>query len=65
MKTIGLIGGLSCESSAESYRQINEEVQRRLGAVILQGSSWSVSILKRWRPSNTRHRMEVDWASTV
>jgi aspartate racemase len=31
MKTIGLIGGLSWESSAEYYRLINEEVHRRLG----------------------------------
>lgn len=31
VKTIGLIGGLSWESSAEYYRIINEEVQRRLG----------------------------------
>ncbi|RIV26157.1 aspartate/glutamate racemase family protein [Alicyclobacillaceae bacterium I2511] len=32
MKTIGLIGGLSWESSIEYYRIINETVQRRLGA---------------------------------
>jgi aspartate racemase len=31
MKTIGLIGGMSWESSAEYYRIINESVQRRLG----------------------------------
>jgi aspartate racemase len=31
MKTIGLIGGMSWESSAEYYRMINEAVQRRLG----------------------------------
>lgn len=31
MKTIGLIGGLSWQSSAEYYRIINEEVNRRLG----------------------------------
>jgi len=31
MKVIGLIGGLSWESSAEYYRLINEEVHRRLG----------------------------------
>lgn len=31
MKTIGLIGGMSWESSAEYYRIINREVQRRLG----------------------------------
>lgn len=33
MKTIGLIGGMSWESSAEYYRIINREAQRRLGGV--------------------------------
>ena len=33
MKTIGLIGGMSWESSAEYYRILNEEVNRRLGGV--------------------------------
>ena len=31
MKTIGLIGGMSWESSAEYYRIINKEIARRLG----------------------------------
>lgn len=31
MKTIGLIGGMSWESSAEYYRIINQEVNRQLG----------------------------------
>lgn len=31
MKTIGLIGGLSWESSADYYRQINQQVKARLG----------------------------------
>ena len=31
MKTIGLIGGMSWQSSAEYYRIINSEVQARLG----------------------------------
>lgn len=31
MKTIGLLGGMSWESSIEYYRLINEEVRRRLG----------------------------------
>lgn len=31
MKTIGLIGGMSWESTAEYYRLINQAVQRRLG----------------------------------
>ena len=33
MKTIGLIGGLSWESSSEYYRIINQEAQNRLGGV--------------------------------
>jgi len=33
MKTIGLIGGMSWESSAEYYRLINEEVKARLGGL--------------------------------
>lgn len=33
MKTIGLIGGLSWESTAEYYRIINRETQKRLGGV--------------------------------
>ena len=33
MKTIGLIGGMSWESSIEYYRIINEEVKTRLGGL--------------------------------
>lgn len=33
MKTIGLVGGMSWESSAEYYRLINDEVRRRLGGL--------------------------------
>ncbi|MEH7443804.1 aspartate/glutamate racemase family protein [Bacillus sp. JJ1122] len=33
MKTIGLIGGMSWESSAEYYRIINEEVKKGLGGL--------------------------------
>ncbi|TVQ22735.1 MAG: aspartate/glutamate racemase family protein [Spirochaetaceae bacterium] len=33
MRTIGLIGGMSWESSLEYYRIINEEVKRRLGGL--------------------------------
>ncbi|BAC15347.1 amino acid racemase [Oceanobacillus iheyensis HTE831] len=33
MKTIGLIGGMSWESSSEYYRIINEEVKARLGGL--------------------------------
>ncbi len=33
MKTIGLIGGMSWESTAEYYRIINEAVRERLGGL--------------------------------
>ncbi len=33
MKTIGLIGGMSCESSAEYYKLINEYVRAKLGGL--------------------------------
>jgi len=33
MKTIGIIGGMSWESSAEYYRVMNEEVKARLGGL--------------------------------
>jgi aspartate racemase len=43
VKTIGLIGGMSWESSAEYYRIINEEVRRRLGGTHSARSlMWSV-----------------------
>jgi aspartate racemase len=42
-KTIGLIGGMSWESSAEYYRIINQEMQRRLGGVhSARNLMWSV-----------------------
>src|SRR5207249_2684550 len=33
MKTIGLLGGMSWESSAEYYRLVNEQVRGRLGGL--------------------------------
>ena len=33
MKTIGLLGGMSWESSAEYYRVVNEQVKARLGGL--------------------------------
>jgi aspartate racemase len=43
MQTIGLIGGMSWESSAEYYRVINQEANRRLGGVhSAQCLMWSV-----------------------
>jgi aspartate/glutamate racemase len=31
MKTIGLVGGMSFESSLEYYKLINEQIRKRLG----------------------------------
>lgn len=43
MKVIGLVGGMSWESSAQYYRIINEEVRRRLGGTRSARSlMWSV-----------------------
>ena len=43
MKTLGLIGGMSWESSAQYYRLINEAVRHRLGgAHSAQLLLWSV-----------------------
>jgi len=33
MKTIGLVGGMTAESSAEYYRIINQTVRERLGGI--------------------------------
>ena len=33
MKTIGLLGGMTCESSVEYYRLINEEYRRQVGGI--------------------------------
>jgi aspartate/glutamate racemase len=35
MKTIGLIGGMSWESTIPYYRQINENVKNQLGGMVL------------------------------
>lgn len=43
MKTIGVIGGMSCESTALYYARMNEEVRRRLGGLhSAQCLTWSV-----------------------
>ena len=43
MKTIGLIGGMSWESSIEYYRIINQQVRKELGGaqrVVETDGSW-------------------------
>ncbi|NBJ12624.1 aspartate/glutamate racemase family protein [Microvirga arsenatis] len=59
MKTIGLIGGMSWESSAEYYRIINQEANRRLGGVhSAQCLMWSVDF-----EEIKRLQHEGDWES--
>ena len=51
--TIGLIGGMSWESSAEYYRIINREMQKRLGGVHSARSlMWSVDFGEVERPQH-------------
>lgn len=54
MKTIGLIGGMSWESSAEYYRIINEEIKKKLGGYIRQSVFCTVLILKRLNTFNQK-----------
>lgn len=58
MKTIGLIGGMSWESSAEYYRIINQEVARRLGGL---HSAETVMYSVDFGPLEEMQRL-VDWA---
>jgi len=59
MKTIGLIGGMSWESSAEYYRIINREMNRRLGGVhSAQCLMYSVDF-----EGIKRRQHDGDWAS--
>lgn len=59
MKTIGLIGGMSWESSAEYYRIINEEVKNRLGGLhSAECVLYSVDFAKI-----ERYQAEGDWDS--
>jgi aspartate racemase len=57
MRIIGLIGGMSWESSAEYYRIINQETNRRLGGVhSAQCLMWSVDF-----DAIKRLQHEGDW----
>ena len=44
MKLIGLIGGMSWESSAQYYRIINQQMRERLGGAYSARSPGSVDI---------------------
>ncbi|MGC8229345.1 aspartate/glutamate racemase family protein [Pseudobacillus badius] len=59
MKTIGLIGGMSWESSVEYYRIMNEEVKNRLGGLhSVKCLLYSVDFAEI-----ERYQMEGDWDS--
>ncbi|MDC0335973.1 aspartate/glutamate racemase family protein [Pseudodesulfovibrio sp.] len=57
MKTIGLIGGMSWESSAEYYRVMNEEVKHRLGGL----HSARILMLSVDFETIRRHMLTDDW----
>ena len=55
MKTIGLIGGMSWESSAQYYRIINEAVRDRLGGLHSARSlMWSFDFARDRAPAARR-----------
>ena len=55
MKTIGLIGGMSWESSTEYYRIINEEVRDRLGKLhFAQSLMYSVDFAEKLQREGRR-----------
>ena len=56
MKTIGLLGGMSWESTAEYYRILNQEAARRCGGlssarIVLHSVDFAEveALLSRWR----------------
>jgi aspartate racemase len=61
MKTIGLLGGMSWESSAEYYRVINREVQDRLGG---SHSARSVMVSVDFQEIETMQQAG-DWAAAA
>ncbi|OQA97175.1 MAG: Aspartate racemase [Chloroflexi bacterium ADurb.Bin222] len=79
MKTIGLIGGMSWESSLEYYRIINEEVKARLGGLhsasclMLSVDFAEIEVLQRegkWEESgrvlaNAAQRLEAAGAELI
>ena len=71
MKTIGLIGGMSWESSAEYYRLINETVKAKLGglhsakSVMYSVDFAEVEVLQREGQWPAAARMMIDAAKSV
>ena len=71
MKTIGLIGGMSWESSIEYYRIINEAVKEKLGglhsakSIMVSVDFAEVEILQREGKWSEAARMMVDAAKSL
>lgn len=71
MKTIGLIGGMSWESSAEYYRLINEIVKAKLGGlhsakcVLLSVDFYEVEVLQQHEEWTSAARLLADAAQRV
>ncbi len=69
--TIGLIGGMSWESSAEYYRLLNEEARRRLGghhcakSVMVTVDFAEIEALQRAGDWDTAGRVLADAAATL
>jgi aspartate racemase len=69
MKRIGLLGGMSWESSVEYYRFMNEEVRDRLGGLhsadcVLRSVDFTRGALREDsraypRPREARHRLRA------
>ena len=70
MKTIGLIGGLSWESTVAHYRQINETVKARKQSfrAVRRYRFWSVNTTRRSPLFDTtaiHARRAAEWALTA
>jgi aspartate racemase len=61
MKTIGLLGGMSWESTALYYRLINEETRRRLGGL----HSAKIALLSVDFDEIETHQRTGDWDATA
>ena len=64
MKTIGLIGGMSWESTVTYYQIINTVVKEQLGAFILPGVYYIVLIFMKSKPASpmgTGIRVLLSW----
>ena len=54
MKTIGLLGGMSWESTIPYYRLINEGIKQRLGGLHLRKCCYIASIFRNRRVPASR-----------